>query len=423
MARIVVYSNAYRGDVFPFVPIASDLSRRGHDVTFVCPQEFHPVFAGEPFQVAHSGSDKLAPKNLDTHAEWVAKWGMRLGGARQLKLFFGELLVPNLDDFFDALHGELQGADLLVTHPAGALVSSMVAEDLDVPWVDGDLFPMLIPTATRSPDPFPNLGETINGAAWKFGRSKLLAPLTYQKDFAAFRRKKGLDDTERSPLDAMRSPHLSLGLASPSYVVPAPDWPDTIRMTGFSIWDGPDGGTLAPEVDEFLDAGDPPVLVTLGTSAASAAPERFQMVLDELDRLGQRGIFLTSTPAIAAQIRVQPGSSQHAVWPFVPLGQVLPRCRAAVQSGAHGTNAMVLRAGIPSVTSPVLFDQVWHAKRQAELGTGLWARKPAGIGKALEKVLADDSMAVEAQRFGEQLRREDGVGAACDELEDLLTRS
>lgn len=39
MARIVVYRNAYRGDVYRSVPIASELSRRGHDVTFVCPDE------------------------------------------------------------------------------------------------------------------------------------------------------------------------------------------------------------------------------------------------------------------------------------------------------------------------------------------------------------------------------------------------
>ena len=37
MARIVVHSMAYRGDVFPYVPIASELARRGHDVTFVVP--------------------------------------------------------------------------------------------------------------------------------------------------------------------------------------------------------------------------------------------------------------------------------------------------------------------------------------------------------------------------------------------------
>jgi len=420
VARVVVYSNAYRGDVFPFVPVASELSRRGHDVTFVCPREFHSVFAAEPFRVAHSGSDSLAPTNLDQHADWVAKWGMRLGGARQLKLFLGELCVPYLEDFYAALHAELEGADLLVSHPAAALVGSMVAESLDVPWIDGDLFPMLLATETRPPEPLPNLGKRANRLLWKSGRSRLFAPLTYQKDFAAFRRSKGLDATERSPIDAMRSPHLSLGLASPRYVVPAPDWPESIRMTGFTMWEGPDGGALPDDVAQFLDAGDPPVLVTLGTSAASAAPERFEAAMDVLDELGIRGIFLTSTTEIADRLTARDLSGRHGIWPFVSLSAVLPRCRAAVQSGSHGTNAMVLTAGLASVTSPVLFDQVWHGKRQEQLGTGVWAKKPARLAEALRRVLADADMQDAASRLGEALRTEDGVATASDEIERFL---
>lgn len=37
MARIVFYSMAYRGDVLPYAPVAAELARRGHDVTFVAP--------------------------------------------------------------------------------------------------------------------------------------------------------------------------------------------------------------------------------------------------------------------------------------------------------------------------------------------------------------------------------------------------
>ncbi|NNE72221.1 MAG: hypothetical protein HKN26_00995, partial [Acidimicrobiales bacterium] len=262
MARIVVYSNAYRGDVFPFVPIASELHRRGHDVTYVCPREFHPLFAAEPFSVAHSGSDSLAPVSLDQHGEWLAKWGMRFGGALQLRLFFKKLCVPYLDDFFAALHAEVDGADLLFSHPAAAIVGSMAAEACDVPWVGGDLFPMLIPTATRPPHPLPDLGRRGNAALWRFGRSRAFAPLTCEDDFLAHRRKLGLDATRRSPLDAMRSPWLNLGMASPRYVEPADDWPETFTMTGFSLWDGPAHGAVSAEVTEFLDAGDPPVLVT-----------------------------------------------------------------------------------------------------------------------------------------------------------------
>ena len=57
MAKIVVYSMAHRGDVFPYVPIANELVQRGHDVTFVVPREFHPLFAAERFRCVHSGTD------------------------------------------------------------------------------------------------------------------------------------------------------------------------------------------------------------------------------------------------------------------------------------------------------------------------------------------------------------------------------
>src|ERR687894_466360 len=37
---------AHRGDVFPYAALAGELGRRGHDVTYVVPREFHPGFPG-----------------------------------------------------------------------------------------------------------------------------------------------------------------------------------------------------------------------------------------------------------------------------------------------------------------------------------------------------------------------------------------
>lgn len=68
MARVVVYSMAHRGDVFPYVPIAAELARRGHDVSFVLPREFHSLLRAEPFRVLHSGTD-FGPSSLDAHGE------------------------------------------------------------------------------------------------------------------------------------------------------------------------------------------------------------------------------------------------------------------------------------------------------------------------------------------------------------------
>ena len=170
---------------------------------------------------------------------------------------------------------------------------------------------------------------------------------------------------------------------------------------------------------EFLDAGPPPVIVTLGTSGASAKPEIFEAVALILDEIGARGLFLTSNAAITERLRsmVRP---VHGVWQFVPLAPLLAHAQAVVHSGAHGTNALVLEAGLPSVIAPCMFDQRWHAQRQELLGTGIWARRRGHLSKAIRRLLTDRSLAEQASRMGDRLRAEDGTSAACDAIEAVL---
>lgn len=418
MASIVVYSNAYRGDVYPYVPIASELTRRGHDVTFVAPDEYHVDFVAEPFEMATNGCAALGPASLAAHQPYIDRWGMRFGGALLLRLFFGQLTVPYLDRYFDALRSAADGADVILSHPAAAMVGSMVAEDLDIPWIAGDLFPMLKPSGRRPPPGQPDLGPRGNRLLWKIARMPFGAPLTHEHRFAAYRRSKGLDHTRRSPIDAMCSPHLNLGMASAHYVAPESDWDGPYEITGFSLWGGPNHGEIPDDVNQFLDQGDPPILVTLGSSAAST--QRFAETMRHLDLLGERGLFLASTDQIAQELHALNAQSRHGIWKFVPLAGILGRCRAVVQSGAHGTNAMVLSAGLPSVVSPMLFDQLWHGKRQVELGTGLVASKPEGLGDSLRQVLTDDSFTHAAQAFAELLAAEDGVANAATAVESFL---
>jgi rhamnosyltransferase subunit B len=284
----------------------------------------------------------------------------------------------------------------------------------------GDLFPMLVPTASAPPAGMPNLGSALNRATWSAGRSRLAGPLTSRSGFVEFRDRLGLA-TPRSwnLIDARLSPHRSIALTSPHYIDPAPDWPHGYDLVGFTPWNGPDGGRLDDDVLEFLDAGPPPVIVTLGTSAASAKPEIFEAVAAILDEIGARGLFLTSNAAITERVRsmVRP---VHGVWQFVPLAPLLAYARAVVHSGAHGTNALVLAAGLPSVIAPCMFDQRWHAQRQQQLGTGIWARHPRHLATAIHRLLTESSLADQATRVGDKLRAEDGTGAACDAIEAML---
>jgi len=420
VARIVFYAMAHRGDVFPYVPIASELARRGHDVTYVVPREFHPLFASEPFRCVHSGTD-FSPVALDEHGAYIARWGMRFGGTFVLRLYFGTFTIPHLDALFEAIDAEVASADLLVSHPAAALVGAMACERRDVPWIAADLFPMLVPTACAPPAGMPDLGRRANRALWRAGRSPRLGFATSGNDFKAFRTRLGLATSESwNVVDARLSPHLNLGLVSPHYVQAQPDWPENYRLVGFTPWAGPDHGAIPDVVSAFLTSGPSPVIVTLGTSGASARPEVFLQVAAALDAIGQRGLFLTSNEAIADRVSAGGISRAHGVWPFVPLSPLLEHAAAVVQSGAHGTNALTLTAGLPSVIVPCLFDQVWHARRQAELGTGVWVRRQRDLAPAVERVVGDHAMADRARDLGALIGNEDGTRNACDEVEAFL---
>ena len=115
--KIVVYSMAHRGDVFPVRAdrLGARAARARRDVRRA--EEFHPVLAAEPFRCVHSGTD-FSPVELDEHGAFLRRWGMKMGGAVTLRLYFGEFTVPHLEALFTAVDAELCGADLLVSHPA-----------------------------------------------------------------------------------------------------------------------------------------------------------------------------------------------------------------------------------------------------------------------------------------------------------------
>lgn len=423
MARIVVYSMCYRGDVFPYAPVAAELARRGHEVTFLAPAELLSSLAADGVTLADADVGEMCPSGLDHYGDYCARWGKAASGALLMPLYYRRLTVPRLDPLLDAIENVADGADLLVSHPGAAPIASMPFERRGIPFMVGDLFPMLVRTADHPPEglvPFrtgsSKLARRANDLAWNAGRSPMARWCFDEKRIVAKRRSFGLPTDGWHVMDRRLSPEHNMAMVSPLYYPPASDWGEDYPFVGFTHWTNADD-ELPADVSEFLRAGDPPVLVCMGTSAASAAPQIFDRVAVALDQLGLRGMFLASNEAIAARLAGRPG-----VWPFVPVGPVLPHVRAVVHAGAHGMNSLVLAAGKPSVIVPVLFDQLWHARRHTQLGTGRHVRGRATVPKlrtAIEQVLADDTED-NARSFATLLANEDGTRQACDRIETVL---
>src|SRR5262249_35745081 len=155
-----------------------------------------------------------------------------------------------------------------------------------------------------------------------------------------------------------------LAMFSPVIGPPQADWPPKTTQTGFPFYEG--DGELPPEVAAFLDAGDPPIVFTLGSSAVGAPGVFYDESVGAVRRLGGRAVLLVGRHADRPVTEALPGSI--LVVDYAPHAPLFRRARAIVHHGGIGTTAQALRAGRPMLVVPHAHDQQDNARRVARLG-------------------------------------------------------
>ncbi len=410
-------SALYLGDVAPFVAPANRLAERGHDVTFLTPPGFHEQLAGERFALAAYPLDCSArAMHQDPEHQRLMRHPV-LNVVRLSRYWMRQAFVADRPAVRNGLIDAFDGLDAVVSHPTMAALTAPVARHLDVPLVVGHLFPMTVPTQEWSfplDRGSPRLGRPLNRAMWRLFITGC-GWFFYDRHINALRRELGLMPVRGNTVEAWKEADRTVMLVSRHYVGDAPaDWPP-IDWGGFSHWSGPDGDGPDPAVDAYLDRGDPPVLVSLGTSATTGAGARFAAIAAGIAGLGLRSLLLVGDPGNLASVADPDGA-----FTFAPLAPVLPRCRAAVVSGSLGTLAAALAAGLPVVVVPQLFDQVWHGGQVERLGVGLLARRTRDVAGAVARIEADPGYRRRAGELATRMGQEDGPGALADAVESVL---
>ena len=80
------------------------------------------------------------------------------------------------------------------------------------------------------------------------------------------RKELGLSEGPHPVFEGKFSPQLVVAMFSAVMATPQHDWPPNTEQTGFTFYDAATG-TLPAELEAFLDAGEPPVVFTLGSAA------------------------------------------------------------------------------------------------------------------------------------------------------------
>lgn len=263
-------------------------------------------------------------------------------------------------------------------------------------------------------------GPLVNGVLFWLGKRSVRE---WTEPIQQLRAELGLEPVKNPLFEGQHSPRLVLALFSQVLAKPQLDWPKQTSVTGFAFYDRKGGeAELSPEVSQFLDAGPPPIVFTLGSSAVHVAGDFYIESAIAAKQLDHRAVLL-----IGEDKHNLPHSllSENIVaFDYAPYSELFPKAAAIVHQGGIGTTAQALRASCPMLIMPYAHDQPDNAARAERLGVariidrGSYTAEQAVV--ELKHLLNNPSYAKRAVEVGRQIQAENGVRAACDAIEARL---
>lgn len=349
--RVLLTSWGSRGDIEPLAGLALQLRHLGAEVRACVPpdEEFSALFARAGVTPIPLGpSTRSIAAGLTTPAPDAA---FRL--ARQL-----------VDARFEVLPEAAESCDAIVATglmPAGV---RDVAELLGARYVLACFHIFGLPSRQFAPAARPGkqspTDETDNRVLWQHDADRVNA--LYLEPLNANRSALGLP-----PIDTVRDHVLGQQpwLAADPVLAPWKDLTD-LDLVQTGAWILPDDRPLPPELEAFLDAGEPPVYVGFGSMAMRSSPDLGRVAI-EAARANGRRIVLGRGWAHLASID---DLDDVLVVGEVSHQALFPRVAAVVHHGGAGSTHTAAIAGTPQVIVPQLVDQPHWARRIAELGIG-----------------------------------------------------
>jgi rhamnosyltransferase subunit B len=418
--RIVITCWGSRGDLFPYIGLALALKRHGHNPVVATIPAYRANVEGEGIEFAEIGPDidPAAPNAGDLYERVMDP-------VKGSEVIIKELLMPKLEESYEQLVRAAAGADLLLSHPI-TYAAPVVAEHARLPWLSTVLAPMLFFSKHDPPvlPAMPRVNDLPLIGTWLVRRLLPLmrrATRDWGEPVQRLRAALGLPRGGDPIFEGQFSPYGTLALYSRVLAEPQPDGPPNVTTTGTVFYNGPE--PLDPKLEEFLEAGEPPVVFTLGTSAVGAAGRFYHESAAAAAKLGVRAVLLTGGFAQNQPDSVPPGV---LLADRAPHQLLFPRASAVVHQCGAGTTAQALRSGRPTLLVPHGHDQFDNARRVRKLGVArtVFPKEYSAerVARDLHALLTDASYRECAAATATIVCEERGAEAAADVIEQLLAQ-
>jgi MGT family glycosyltransferase len=421
--RIVLSNIGTLGDINPLIALAHELRRRGHVPVMALPNVYRPKIEplGLEFRAVRPDIDPTNSKLVEMI------YDVKKGTETGLREFLFPVLRQTYDDLLAAAT-QPQRADLLLLGELN-YAGPLVAEITGIPWASYVLAPLSFFSAFDPPvlPPYPKLAraDKVAGMGRVMKRLARFTTRAWPEPIFQLRRELRLPRGSNPLFDAKHSPNLVLALFSHVLGVEQKDWPAHTLITGFCFYDADAGNTSLPShLEQFLAAGEPPIVFTLGSAAVLAAGNFYEVSAKAAIRLGSRAVLLIGSDKRNRPPQDLPDSI--CVAEYAPFSQLFSRSALVVHQGGVGTTAQCLRAGKPMCIMPYSHDQPDNARRMKRLQVSRTIQRddytPARVARTVRAMLDEPEYAQHASQVAQQIATEDGVKTACDALEALQVK-
>jgi len=381
-----------RGDVQPMVALATGLIKKGHEVIICAPPENEELALQYNclFVAFGPGIKKLVKENPEGQKGGVA---VKISPGKMKKLFGDQInLLPDL----------IKDADLVLG--AGIVLGVPTAADiLKVPYRFVAFYPIML--GTTKDDPLKNrmlfsFGKKIMNLMTKgfINKQRAKYGLPPIKDIWQHWLGENVIVACDKELNAARE-----GVAYP------------FTQTAFIIL--PSRNLLPGYVEDFLNAGKPPVYIGFGSNPI-VKPEKYTGMFEQVrDNINQRLIISKGWADL-------PVFDAHDIL-FVdelPFEALFPRLAAVIYHGGTGTMAAIARAGIPQAAFPFMGDQFDNRKQIVILGLGpktcdFKKITSEAISSAITACLSSDKFKKNAKYMSKKLQNANGIDLTVQLIE------
>lgn len=431
MPRVAITTIGTHGDVQPFVALAKAMKNRGISVVIGSTSDFADFVTSSGVEffdlggdvqafISQAKFDNVMSKGALLQAPALLRAGqavLKIAAKRAWEMSEGaDAIVFQVNTTFciDIAQARNIPAFLTVFQPIRP-TAEFPYFGYEGPRIDPYMYRISRQPFARAPsiDPFINkLSYMVQSATqlyWDLPRDRLRRAMGLK----TLRKGNVLRNYNGKPLNTLHA-------YSPTLSPPPGDWPDTTIVTGYWRYVDESGWTPPPDLQRFLDRGDPPVYVGFG-SMSWGAQRNSDVVRKALEQWGGRVVIAKGWGGLKGDALPD---NVFAV-DRAPHTELFKYMRAVVHHGGAGTTHTALYEGLPTFIVPQFYDQPYWGRLVYELGCGpapvrIKKLTPNILATALEDLTTTPSYARAAKAVAERLRLEDGTNRAVDVIEETI---